>query len=67
VVLDSNQRSITVVAQGDLSLQAKGNLAIQADKDVDLKAKGKLSLAGQSISVDGGPSVTIQASMIDLN
>lgn len=67
VTLDSNGKSITISSQGDLSLAAKGKLAIKGDQDITLDATGKLSITGKSITVDGGPSVSIQGSMIDLN
>lgn len=59
IVLSVSGNTLTIEAQGDISLTTQANLS--------LAAKGSLSLKGQSVQIAGDSSVDVSGAMINLN
>jgi phage protein D len=59
IALDTRSNGLTIQAKGPLSLVTEG--------DLSLEAGGELHIRGINIAVEGGASVTVTAPMIDLN
>ncbi|TQK44159.1 phage protein D [Streptomyces sp. SLBN-118] len=74
--LDQKNTQITVHSDGSVVIEAKQKVTVKADQGVRVDAgSGELELTGQSVSVtgrsgvrvDGGPSCSIQASLVRIN
>jgi phage protein D len=60
IVMDSGANKLTIIVQGDASLNAQGNLT--------LAAQGRVSIKGAGVEVNGETStVDVKGSMINLN
>ena len=60
VSLEAENVTLTVAANGDVSLESKGKLAITASAGLELKSDG-------SINLEAGGAMTLKGATIDLN
>ena len=69
LLIDSANNHISITSQGDLSISASGQLSIKAAGVTVQNSSGtvKAQLSAESMQLDGGQSLKLQATMIDLN
>lgn len=69
VLIDTAANRIAITSQGDLAITAKGQLSIVAAglSVRDTTGNVKAELTANSMQLSGGASMTLQATMIDLN
>ena len=60
IQLDTGSNALKVKTQGDVSIEAQGNLT--------LKAQGQIDIEGMGVTVNGGAgTVDVKGSLINLN
>lgn len=51
VVLDDRARQIRIEGDGDVAVQAQGNISVQAGRDLNLSATGRVNVRGSQINL----------------
>jgi phage protein D len=60
ITLDDQQQSITIDAQGQVTIQAGAEgMTLESDGDVSIQAQGSLSLQGMDVSLTGQSDVSV--------
>lgn len=69
VLIDTANNRIAITSQGDLSITANGQLTLQAAGVTVQNTAGsvKAQLTAESMQLNGGANMKLQATMIDLN
>ncbi|RKP46830.1 phage baseplate assembly protein V [Trinickia fusca] len=69
IQIDTASNKISISSEGDLDIEAKGKLTIRGAQVIVQNTSGsvKASLSGAAMQVQGGQSLKLSATMIDLN
>jgi uncharacterized protein involved in type VI secretion and phage assembly len=67
VVLDSAARTITVEAQGDLTIRSKGGTLRLEGLRIEIRAGAVIDVRGQQVQVAGAALTTIKGGMVRIN
>src|SRR5262249_15817154 len=67
IKLDSTTNKLSIEVAGDISLDAKGNISLDSKGKISLNATGQLTIQGRTMSIDGGPSLTVRGTTVAIN
>ncbi len=63
----SGNRIVLSVSRNTLTIEAQGDISVTAGANLSLEATGNLSLKGKSVQINGDSTVDVSGAMINLN